>query len=146
MTNFHPYPNRTYRIYQRVQPEKGSQWKFASTPLPLYASLVADTNIVEEAVNIYPAFNGTASTDTKELSLDGAFTEPSFFKVFGFTLAAGNSQTALVLPNSMVITKAAAARFWQRRPNGPIRQLKKTRRLLNTGVLNDVPGKSHTSL
>jgi putative ABC transport system permease protein len=143
---FHPYPNRTYRITSGYNQKKGNQWKFASTPLPLYASLAADTDIVEEAVNIYPAFNGTASTDTKELSLDGAFTEPSFFKVFGFTLAAGNPQTALQLPNSMVVTKATAARFFgSANAIGKSVSLKKRGVFTVTGVLNDIPGKTHIS-
>jgi len=144
---FHPYPERTYRVTSAYTQKDGKQWKLASTPLPLYGALAADTGMVESAVNIYPAIDGTASTDAKkELSIKGAFTEPSFFKVFGFSLAAGNAATALAQPNTMVVSKAMATRFFgTANPLGKVLNLQKRGQFIVTGVLNDPPGKSHIS-
>ncbi|MEO5682912.1 MAG: ABC transporter permease [Chitinophagaceae bacterium] len=143
---FHPYADRTYRVTSGYNQKNGNQWKLASTPLPLYASLAADSNIIEEAVNIYPAFNGTATTDDKELYIDGAFTEPSFFNVFGFSLAQGDPATALSMPNAMVIGKATAAKFFgTANPMGKQLSLKNRGVFTITGVLNEPPGKSHIS-
>ena len=112
----------------------------------MYGSLLTDTSVIEETVNIYPAFNGVASTDAKELYLDGAFTTPSFFKVFGFSLAAGNTETALAMPNTMVVTKATAEKFFgDVNPIGKSINLKGRGIFTITGMLNDVPGKSHIS-
>ena len=143
---FHPYPERTYRVTSAYTQKDGKQWKLASTPLPLYGALAADTGMVESAVNIYPAIDGTASTDAKELSIKGAFTEPSFFNVFGFSLAAGNAATALAQPNTMVVSKAMAARFFgTANPLGKVLNLQKRGQFVITGVLNEPPGKSHIS-
>lgn len=141
---FHPHPERTYRITSGYNQKAGSKFKFASTPLPLGASLTAASDFVEEVATIYPAFNGTAVTDTKELYLNGAFTAPSFFKVFGFTLAAGDPATALAMPNSMVVSQATANKFFGgANPLGKSLIVKGRGLFTITGVLNPLPGKSH---
>lgn len=142
--HFHPYPERTYRIISEYTQKNGNHWKLASTPLPLYASLKTDSSIIEESVSLYPAFNGTSSINGKELYLSGAFTEPSFFKVFGFSLAAGNVETALQMPNSIVISRATAEKFFGNTDAiGKSMAVQKFGQFVVTGVLNDAPGKSH---
>ena len=109
---FHPAPNRTYRITSEYQKKNDTKWQMASTPLPLIDALLTDTNVVESAVNVYPALNGKATAEGKEIYIGGAFTEPSFFTVFGFSLAAGNPATALQMPNSIVINRTTADKFF----------------------------------
>ncbi|MDP4211627.1 MAG: ABC transporter permease [Bacteroidota bacterium] len=142
--HFHPYSDRTYRITSAYTPKNGIPWKLASTPAPLYPSLLADTGIVQEAVNIYPAFHGEAISESKDLNIDGAFTEPAFFKIFGFSLAAGNEETALQKPNSLVISQSTAKRFFgNTNPLGKFINFQKIGLFQVTGVLNKAPGKSH---
>src|SRR6478736_6183719 len=50
---FHPHPERTYRVINGYNKRNGEQWKMASTPLPLNAALVGNTNIIENSVNVY---------------------------------------------------------------------------------------------
>ena len=142
--NFHPHPERTYRVTSGYAKKNGEPWKMASTPLPLYDALSKDTGIVESLVNIYPAFNGKATAAGKELYIDGAFTEPSFFKVFGFHLSSGNEQTALQNPNTVVINKTTAEKFFGTvNPVGKVISMEKGGDFIITGVLTDMPGKSH---
>ncbi|HEY8969689.1 MAG TPA: ABC transporter permease, partial [Puia sp.] len=83
---FHPHPERTYRITSEYRQNNGNRFRLASTPLPLYNSLHTDTDNIAQVVNLYPACKGDARTaDGKELHINGAFTEPAFFQVFGFT-------------------------------------------------------------
>src|SRR5258708_7156736 len=139
---FHPYPNRTFRIISSYHKKDGQQWSLASTPLPLYAVLKADTAEIEDAVNLYPELNGTAAANGKELPLKGAFTEPAFFKVFGFTLTVGDPLTALEQPNSIVLTKTTAEKFFgTANPMGKVITIKKGSFIV-TGVLAET-GKSH---
>ncbi|HZK63818.1 MAG TPA: ABC transporter permease, partial [Puia sp.] len=141
---FHPHPERTFRIVSSYTPKNGMSWKMASTPLPLYSALLRDSETVQDAVNIYPALHGNAATDAKKLSLDGAFTEPSFFNVFGFSLSAGNEATALQKPNSLIITPATASRFFgDANPLGKSINMGPQGLFQVTGVLNPAPGKSH---
>ena len=142
--NFHPHPDRTYRVTSGYAKKNAESWKMASTPLPLYDALAKDSGIVESAVNIYPAFNGKATAAGKELYINGAFTEPSFFKVFGFQLSSGNEQTALQMPNTVVINKTTAQKFFGNiNPVGKVISMEKGGDFIITGVLADLPGKSH---
>jgi putative ABC transport system permease protein len=141
---FHPYPERTYRIISSYNKKNGEHWKMASTPLPLNTVLRSSASSIENSVNIYPAFNGKAIAAGKELYLNGAFSESSFLKIFGFSLASGNPATALEMPNNVVITKNTAQRFFGNiNPVGKVITMEKGGDFIITGVLNDLPGKSH---
>ncbi len=141
---FHPHPDRTFRIISEISNKQGDQWKLASTPLPLQQRLLQQSSGVEKIVRIYPAFNEKASTETKELNIRGAFTEPAFFDVFGFTLKQGSELTALSEPNSIVLSKATSERFFGNKPAmGELLNAGNLGVFKVTGILNDFPGKSH---
>lgn len=142
--NFHPYPNRTYRIISEYKKKDGEKWKMASTPLPLNEAFSKEGNAVQSSVNIYPALNGKALVEGKEFYLNGAFTESSFFKVFGFTLESGSPATALQSPNSVIISKSTATKFFgNKNPIGKVISMENGASFIIRGVLNDIPGKSH---
>lgn len=141
---FHPFPDRTFRVISTYHKNSGERWALASSPLPLYNLLKADTAEVEDAVSLYPQLNGTAHVGGKEFGLNGVFTEPSFFKIFGFSLSSGDPETALRQPNGIVLSATAAARFFGNAdPMGKVIQLDKRGIFLVTGVLANAPGKSH---
>ncbi|MEP6746655.1 MAG: ABC transporter permease [Bacteroidota bacterium] len=141
---FHPHPESTYRITCGYKQKNGNSFELASTPFPLLAKLTGDSTVIGDAVNIYPALNGNANAGEKEFYINGAFTESSFFTVFGFTLEAGNAATALQQPNSVVLTKATAEKFFDKvNPIGKTISLAKKGAYIVTGVLKDPPGKSH---
>jgi len=99
---------------------------------------------IANAVSIYPAFNGKAVSGAKELQIHGAFTEPSFFTVFGFSLAAGDAATALLKPGGIVISKITAEKFFAKEnPLGKVLTMESGKNYIVTGVMNEPPGKSH---
>ena len=141
---FHPHPERTYRILTEMRNPEGNSWKLASSPLPLRETLLGNNNLAEDAVRLYPALNGKVTDGTKTIRLNGAYTEPSFFKVFGFELAKGNTTTALQLPNSIVLSDEAATRFFgSADPMGKIISLENGSSYQVTGVLKPTPERSH---
>lgn len=141
---FHPYPERTYRITSHFKQISGGEITVASTPLPLYFLMRKDSMLVEDAVNIYPSLNGIALAASREMNLNAAFTDASFFHIFGFSLKKGNEQTALAEPNSMVITPATAERFFgQEDPVGKTIEVTGKGLYNITGILNEAPGLSH---
>lgn len=141
--NFHPQPQSTYRILSDYNKKTGEHWKMASTPLPLFDRL-HELSGIENAVGIYPAFNGKASAGSKELYLNGAFTESSFFNVFGFSLSAGDPATALTKPGGVVISKITAEKFFgKENPIGKVLKLSNGYSFIVTGVMNEPPSKSH---
>jgi putative ABC transport system permease protein len=143
---FHPAAENTYRITSEYRKKNDVKWKMASTPIPLRDAVLKTSTAVEEAVNIYPALNWKATAAGKEMYIGGAFTEPSFFKVFGFSLAKGNPETALQMPNSIVITRTTAERFFSSSEAiGQLLKMENGSSFIVTGILNDAPGKSHLS-
>lgn len=141
---FHPDPANTYRITSEYDKKNSDRWQMASTPLPLTVRLANDPVEVKAVVNVYPSLHGNATADGKELYINGAFTEPSFFTIFGFSLLSGNATTALKEPNSIVLTSETAKRFF-----GVTNVVGKTIQFDNgtgfiiRGILNTPPGKSH---
>lgn len=141
---FTPNPQRIYRITSEYNKKSGERWQMASTPLPLLDGLNKDHSIIEDAVNIYPALNGRASANGKEMYINGAFTEPSFFSMLGFSLLAGNAGTALKEPNTIVISELTAKKFFgNTNAIGKVIQLDNGSDFLVTGILATPRGKSH---
>jgi putative ABC transport system permease protein len=141
---FHPDTDRTYRIITELTNKQGSSYRFASSPLPLAKTLTDDYNFIDKSVRLYTCGGDKASTRKKELSINGAFTETTFFDVFGFTLKEGNKQTALSEPNSIVLTEATAEKFFGKgNAVGQTINLKHYGSFEVTGVLDVPKGKSH---
>jgi putative ABC transport system permease protein len=141
---FHPHPDRTYRIITQLTDKQGSPSRFASSPLPLATTLSNDYNFIEKSVRLYTAGSDRASTGEKEFSISGTFTEPGFFDVFGYALKEGNGRTALTTPNSIVLSKETAEKFFgSANPVGQIIKLTRLGDFQVTGVLDKPKGKSH---
>ncbi|MEO5595327.1 MAG: ABC transporter permease [Chitinophagaceae bacterium] len=141
---FHPNPERIFRVTSNYKKKTGEQWKMASTPLPLYKRLQTNFSSIDKVIVVYPAFNGKASADGKEIYLNGAFTESSFFQVFGFSLAAGDPATALQKPNTIVISAITAEKFFgKQNAIGKVFIMENGQNFIVSGVMNKAPGKSH---
>jgi putative ABC transport system permease protein len=70
--------------------------------------------------------------------------DSSFFSMFTYPLISGNPSTALVRPNSMVISKSTAEKhFGKENPIGKTMQLNGFLNFQVTGVFKDVPENSH---
>ncbi|MFM9950097.1 MAG: ABC transporter permease [Saprospiraceae bacterium] len=140
--HFHANPSQVFRII--CQQDDGM--KLATTPYPIGDALVRDFSVVESSVRLVRSIQGIDATTASNLTLpvSGFYTEPSFFKIFGFQLEAGNAATALNEPNTMVISKKTAERFFgNQNPIGEILTLRDKGIYRITGVVAPPPGKSH---
>lgn len=144
---FHPNPERTYRVLcQAYTADEGGRGKFATTPYPLGETLVNDFAVAEKTVRLMRGLYGNDATTASNLTLpiSGFFTEPSFFQVFGFHLETGNAATALKEPNTIVLEKTTAARFFgNQNPMGQTLTIKGWGIFRVTGVIAPAPGKTH---
>ncbi|MBP6828106.1 MAG: ABC transporter permease, partial [Saprospiraceae bacterium] len=144
---FHPHADRTYRLLcQQYTADEGGRGKFATTPYPLGETLVNDFAVAEKTVRVVRGLFGNDATTTSNLTLPitGYFTEPAFFQVFGFQLETGNAATALTEPNTIVLEKKTAARFFgNQNPMGQTLDIKGWGTFRVTGVAAPAPGKSH---
>jgi putative ABC transport system permease protein len=74
------------------------------------------------------------------------YADENFFKVFDFKQAAGNLQTALNKPNTVVITRSIATKYFgDTDPLGQVLLFNNKKPLQVTAVMEDVPPNSHFS-
>ena len=141
---FHPNSNRTYRIITQITNRQGSEYRFATTPLPLAENLSKDYAFIDKTVRIYPVGAKRASSETKELTVSTAFTDHNFFQVFGFLLKSGNPHSALKAPNSIVLSAETAVKYFgSGDPIGKYLSVDQLGKFQITGVLDKPRGKSH---
>ena len=145
--DFHPHPSRTYRIITEVNNKQGNVFRFASSPLPLAATLSKNYDFIEKTVRIYTTNSSKAVANKKEIKISQAFTDATFLDVFGFTLKEGNKQAALNEPNSIVLSKTTAEKFFGAEDAvGKLIQLPQFGSFQVTGVLEQPASNSHLEL
>ena len=98
---FHEKKDKIYRILSQ---KEDVPIPIATTPFPLASTLKTDYPIIEEVTQLVLGIGGDGSYNEKTLEMRGFFAEPSFFKLFSYELEKGDRNTALINPNSMVIT------------------------------------------
>lgn len=102
---FHEKRDRIYRILSSTA--EGRQG-YATSPFPLAYALKESYPILEETTHLTPGVGGDATYQQQLAEMRGYFAEPSFFRVFGFRLEKGDEKTALLQPNSVVISSELA--------------------------------------
>lgn len=124
----------------------GNELNVAATPYPMAAALENEFPEVEHAVRIQRFFQDTLvsidnlSYQEKEIFL----ADPSFFDIFTYPLIAGNSETALLEPNSVVVTESMANKYFPgSEALGKTLTFNNESDYLVTGVIADIPANSH---
>ncbi len=140
---FHAKADRTYRLIGYV-----SDIKVAITPAPVIPYLQETLPEIEHATRMFYIKSAMFQNGDKRFEEKGSYyAEPSLFDVFDFKLEQGDEVTALVQPNSVVINKEIAIKYF-----GTTDVLGKTLRRDNaddfmiTGILAEPEGNSHLKL
>lgn len=141
--NFHPEHEQIYRIISTVSKPQGENLILASSPLPL-AQALQDNGIRSTITHFYPAVRVIAKDRSREFGVRGAFIEPAFFSVFGFTCRYGNAEKSLAEPNKVLLSQTTAEKFYgQIDPTGKTVTLGELGEFEVVGVVNTPPAKSH---
>lgn len=144
---FHEKGDRIYRLYRQPLIEDQVLDKDLFMPIPVGPAMQADFPQVEDYVRLTPFGSNIIRHNDQLVEQSGiVFTDPSIFKVFSFPLIYGSSETALTAPNSVVISKETAQKYF--RNSNPLGEQLSIR--LNgqfyefdiTGVADEVPGNS----
>ena len=142
--HFHPAPERTFRLISEVTNKEGKDFSLASTPLPLAVALIEKSAFIESTTRLYPRYIKKAASEKKTLGVNMVFVDSSFFNVFGFKLGEGNKAAALNAPNSVVLSKSTAKRFFgNQNAMGQSLVLDNLGSFLVTGVMEESTQKSH---
>ncbi len=146
--SFHENGDRTYRIIAQ-QPDNeylGSNW-YAITPTAMAATLKEDFPDVEYAT-YFTNTRTVLRTSTDAFSEWGVAADGDFFDIFTYVWYAGNQETALVDPYSIILTQSMAQKlFGDENPiNRTIEQVYPNGKITEktvTGVVANPPENSH---
>jgi putative ABC transport system permease protein len=143
--NFHSHSDRIYRF---VTEQHRDNVSYAPAVPPAFGKTFREDYTFGETVGRLYTSTGALITiqdekEVKKFREDVAFADPEFFDIFNFPLAHGDNRTALVEPNTAVISETIARKYF-----GDESPLEKIIRLDNridfriTGILGDIPTKS----
>lgn len=142
--NFHRDSDRVYRINTHLLHPDWGRIDFASAPLPIGEVLKDEYSFTENTVRINRELYGDVRYKNITVPVRGLFVDPSFLEVFHFPLEHGNSATALHAPNSLVLTRKSAGKiFGNTDPVGQTITIGELGSFTVTGVLQELPGKTH---
>ncbi len=145
---YHKKANRIYRINSDLK-FGGTEMNMAVTSDPMGAALKNDYPEVEEFVRFYATQGSKLIKKGSEFINEIAVThaDSTLFNVFTLPVVVGDTRTALNEPNTVVITRTAAKRYFGA-PNKALGQMLETddndRTLYKvTAVIEDIPKNSH---
>jgi len=140
--NFHPHKERIYRVTSQVY-DKQENPRYASSPAGL-AQQLKNFSGVEEVVRIHSSLYGNAVYGEKKIQVEGYFADPGFFEMFNFPLVQGNKATAIINPNSIVISENEVRKiFGDKEPMGEMLAIEGYGNFLVTGVFKNLPENTH---
>ena len=145
---FHQNRERIYRIVETRVAADRSERSFAATMGPVGPALVEAFPEIKHSVRMRSRTGlGRLALRVDEQRFyvaDHLVTEPSFFEIFDFKLLQGEAQHALREPFSVVLTQAAAEKYFgQENPLGKILATDRFNDLKVTGVVQNPPRQSH---
>src|ERR1700743_1142327 len=107
---FHANTDRLYRVIsQETSPDGSKTQKMGITGFlqgPRFAASVPEIEAFVRVRNSYRDLRNGAEIKTQAVVL----ADPNFFSMFSFPFISGNPRTALLQPNSVVLTETAAKR------------------------------------
>ena len=140
--NFHENSERIYRVITTQKFSDRPSIDLASTSVKagLRASEVAG---LEGMTILRRGFGGEVKFGANFFELSGLWADKQFFEIFSFPLLRGNPATALVAPNSLVLTEEIAVKlFGNADPIGKSLDFDGVPYTV-TGVMEDIPELSH---
>lgn len=143
----HEKGDRIYRIHSLIK-VGGSELKLAVSSDPMGAALKKDYPQVEQYTRIYGSGGSKVLRKNNDLINEElvAHADSTFFEVFTFPAVNGNTSTALNEPNTVVISEAAAKKYF-----GTVNAIGKTIEVAGdqptlykvSAVIRDMPKNSH---
>lgn len=142
---YHSRADRIHRIVSYVQ-EPDNSMKWAITQYPLGPALKKDYPEVEQAVRFVREDRVMYKKGENQFYEEKVFyTDSNVFEIFDYSFIEGNPQTALMAPQSMVLTQTLAEKYFGKGAKA-VGQSLQTNRGDNykiTAVIKDVPKNSH---
>ena len=141
---FNEKADRIYRIVSYIH-EKDKETNWTYTQVPLAPTLKKDFPEVEEATRLFSRERTLFKKDENGFyETKIYYADSNVFKVFTCKFLEGNPNIALTKPNSIVISRTLADKYFGRNKPAVGKTMKTVYDLYNvTGVIEDIPGNSH---
>jgi putative ABC transport system permease protein len=140
-----PESKNIYRVLIKSQESNGLEKLSTSCPPNTYFSLKNDIPEIESVTRLYKSWypQEIKAGNNQYRENQYFWADEEFFNVFKIPFIYGNRETALKLPNSIVMTESIALRYF-----GNINPLESSVSIEGkdykvTGVFKDIPGNSH---
>lgn len=138
--------DRIYRLDADIY-FNNTQFSAATSPKPLPVTLVKNYPQIEQMVRVAAFQNSSILVRKGNDNIQdhhAAFVDSTFFKVFTVPLLQGNAATALNEPHSIVIDETTAKKYFNSTDVvGKTMYIDNSVTCRITGVMKDIPGKSH---
>jgi putative ABC transport system permease protein len=138
--------DRIFRITSYIKEPDKDMLKWTSTQHPLGPQLKKDFPEVQESVRFVNDGKDMFQLGDLRLFIEKVFfADSTVFKVFTYPFLEGDPRTALVAPNSMVLTQSVAKEYFGKSTDVVGRSLRNDKGDIFkiTGVVKDVPTNSH---
>ena len=140
---FHSNADQIYRVITSPGGDHSASARYASSPFSIASLLKHEFPEVVQATHIKP-FTNAVSFEDQRFVLSGYRADSSFFTLFDFNLDRGNPDNALKNPNSVILSKEAAERFFgDTNPMGKVLSMQNSQLYEVTGVLAEEQNRSH---
>lgn len=146
--NFHQDKDRIYRVVSAPGKEEGPFDPEPGAPLPVAQALRVEFPQLEKVAAIFGRDGQVTVLDDKKAAVkkfneEGGvyFAEPQFFDIFNFTWLAGDPKTALSMPNTVILTRSTADKYFGDWKTAIGRNIKFVNKDIYqvTGILEDAP-------
>lgn len=142
---FHTHINQMYRVGLNGR-LAGQEVHVAATPPPLAQAMVNEVPGVEAAIRMWEWDDVVIRYEDQAYTEDLIFhTDSNFFDFFTFKMLEGDPKTALIEPNSIVLTESMAQKFFgEGEKLGRILTFSNDNKAMKvTGVVEDPPHNTH---
>ncbi len=144
--NFHTKKGHIYRVVREGKKPVGREYR-TGVPFPVPDGLKADFPQLEKTAaisgedGVQVLIPGPGGVTEKKFKENGVFmAEPQFFQMFDFKMLIGNPATAIAEPNTVMLTKSTAAKYfgdWRTATGKTIKVYNKNMKI--TGILDNPP-------
>jgi putative ABC transport system permease protein len=142
---FHENADTIYRIYEQWVPIQGAVLLNAMTPYPLGPALRDNYPDVEESIHLSIQYRNLIEFKEKRFYEPRfAYADADFFTFFSFPLLKGSPETVLKNPNSLVLSRSMAEKYFDDEDAvGKILKINAKHDFVITGIMQDMPQNSH---
>lgn len=142
--NFHKNGKNIYRV-MRVANDNGERMEVPYLAAAYGPALVNDyPDAIQQSVRIMRDNNLISYNNISFNEKDIYLVDNNFFSFFDFKLVKGDPSSVLKDPNSIVLTRSAAKKYFGNEdPIGKVLEFNKDKQLKVTGIAEDVPVSSH---